>query len=195
MKFVNILVLGVMMTFLSACSVLGQSNVETAPYKTISTDGEFELRHYDSLIVVSAPMPGGMDAPNNAFRELFGYISGDNNADQKIAMTAPVFMGLDNQDYMQFVMPADLTIETTPLPEGENVSVEEIKGLNVAVIGFSGRLTERNVKKNRGLLEDWIAHNDTVAPAGKAIAAGYNGPFTIPAMRRNEVLIPVEVLK
>ena len=45
--------------------------------------------------------------------------------------------------------------------------------------------------KNKTLLENWIA-NRGFKTIGMAKAAGYNPPFTLPFLRRNEVFIPIK---
>ena len=194
---------------LSGCSVFGDSGVEIAPYRILKSEEEakIELRNYPLMILVSAPMEG--EGRNNAFRQLFDYISGANVDASKIAMTAPVFMDQDekgveipmtapvfmddegDQKMMSFVMPADFTMENTPVPTNPNVKVSEVKDYQVAVITFNGRLSDSNIQKHRDMLESWIAENGYVV-SGAVKSAGYNAPFTLPAARRNEVLIPVQ---
>lgn len=203
------------LVLLSGCSVVGKESVENAPYTIVQTAAEneaIELRTYDRMILISAPMNGGIEGErNNAFRALFKYISGDNVDQSKIAMTAPVimddaakdsgkeipmtapvFMDGDNESaMMSFVMPADFTLETTPVPTNPDVKVQELLDYMVAAITFNGRLEQGNIDKHRELLLEWIVEND-YKQIGPYRAAGYNPPFTIPAFRRNEVLIPVE---
>jgi hypothetical protein len=183
-----------MMTLLSACSLLGDPSVEISQYKTLVVDEDFEIRHYESIILVGTSMPGGMDGQNSAFYRLFGYISGENENEQKIEMTAPVFMGMDDEEYMQFVLPSRYTMKTAPIPSEKDVNLHEVKDLTVALITFNGRLTKEKVNEHRLLLEAWIAENKDIEKEGKPIAAGYNPPFTFPALRRNEVLIPIRIL-
>ncbi len=194
----------------SGCSVFGNSGVEIAPYSVVESieASKIEIREYESMVLVSTPMDG--DNRDGAFMRLFGYISGDNKGASKIAMTAPVFMddedagvkipmtapvfmdGNEESDaaMMSFVMPADFTLESTPAPTDPEVSISEIKDYKVAVIQFNGRLSDANIKKHRVILESWMEENGYIA-AGDVKTAGYNPPFTIPAMRRNEVLIAV----
>ena len=195
---------------LSGCSVFGKSDVEIAPYRVIKSDNQqkTELRHYERLVLVSAPMRGGMDeGKNGAFYKLFDYISGKNTERSKIAMTAPVF--LDNtgveipmtapvfmedaqQSTMSFVLPASFTLDTAPLPQDPDVKLHEMSDYTAAVITFSGVLERDSIDKQRMLLETWI-ESKGYKITGPYKAAGYNPPFTIPALRRNEVLIPINM--
>ncbi|NCT41734.1 MAG: heme-binding protein [Alphaproteobacteria bacterium] len=186
---------------------MGKSDVETAPYEVVTDtqDSRIEVRNYPHMILVSTPMGSG---ENSAFRKLFGYISG-NNVDSKdidmtapvimdegqgmeIPMTAPVFMDMNAKGgMMSFVMPDTFTAETTPAPTDENIVVHQIKDYTVAAITFNGRMSDDNVEKHRNILEKWIIDNGYVV-VGPVKKAGYDAPFTLPNLRRNEVLIPVE---
>ena len=134
------------------------------------------------------------DGSKGAFSNLFDYISGNNKNQQKISMTAPVFMDShsnDGQKMMSFVLPADFSFEDAPIPRNAAVELEEIKDYTVAAITFNGRLSEENISENKALLNDWIKdQNYTIT--GDAKTAGYNAPWTIPTFRRNEILIPIE---
>ena len=44
---------------MSVCSVLGHSGVEITPYKVLEKGGAIEVRHYESLVLVTTDMPGG----------------------------------------------------------------------------------------------------------------------------------------
>lgn len=198
--------------FLAGCSVFGQSNVETAPYTLLKADSslQIEVRNYDSMVLVSADMSG--DGRNSAFRKLFRYISGENDGataiamtapvlmddEQKssqgteIAMTAPVFMGNQaGKSLMSFVMPKDFTLQTTPKPTDPTLQVSELKNYRVAAIQFSGTLSDSNVETHTKILQDWLNSQGYIA-IGAPVEAGYNGPMTLPMLRRNEILIEIK---
>jgi hypothetical protein len=199
---------------LSACSLFGNNGVESAPYTLIESDdaNKIEVRNYDSMILVSTSIEN--EGRNGAFRRLFGYITGDNQGATEIAMTAPVFMDEDNQQSdakgseiamtapvfmnedanvptMSFVMPATFTMRTTPKPTNPAVTVTEVKDYKVAVIEFSWTLSDSNVEKHTKILKQWLSQTDYKI-TGPKVLAGYNGPLTLPMMRLNEILIPIE---
>ena len=207
------LILALLAAFMCAgCSVVGQSDVENAPYTLIESDENqmIEVRNYDSMILVSTSMLD--DGENKAFRKLFGYITGDNQGSTDIAMTAPVIMS-DNEkvnegteismtapvfmndtadnSVMSFVMPESFTLSSTPKPTNPDVWVSEVTDYKVAVIQFSGTLSDSNVDEHTAILSAWIAKNGYTA-ISPPVKAGYNGPLTIPMFRRNEVLIEVQ---
>lgn len=179
---------------------LGLTNMakatDIAPYDIIHQDGKFDVRHYERMVWVSAPMDEAGET-SSAFRSLFNYIYGDNNQEQKIAMTAPVFMDKDTgvasekeQKLMSFVMPFDYSLASTPIPDNADLTIEEVFDYRVASIRFSGRLTAKSIKSHREKLEQWMLDNNFKA-SGDAKVAGYNAPYVLPFLRRNEVLIPV----
>jgi hypothetical protein len=197
--------------FVTGCSVVGQSDVETAPYTLLKTDEtqKIEVRNYDSMVLVSTSMSS--ESGNSAFRKLFSYITGDNEGATEIAMTAPVIMN-DKKDVkkgseismtapvfmndsadnsmMSFVMPKDFTLATTPKPTNPEVYVSELKDYKVASIQFSGTLSDSNVEKYTLILKTWMTENGYEA-ISEPVKAGYNGPLTLPMWRRNEMLIEV----
>ena len=198
--------------FVAGCSVVGQSDVETVPYTLLKSDEtqKIEVRNYGSMVLVSTNMSG--TSGNSAFRKLFKYIGGENEGATEISMTAPVIMGDNNvtkkgteismtapvfinesadTSLMSFVMPNDFTLETTPKPTNPDVWVSELKDYKVAAIQFSGTLSDSNVEKHTQTLTEWIAENGYTA-IREPVKAGYNGPLTLPMMRRNEVLIELK---
>ncbi len=206
---------GVSMVLLCGCSVFGQPGVEIAPYSVIESESEFEVRHDDELLLVSTAMTEDSDDSDTAFRALFKYISGANRRKpkismtapvvtdqaaeegQKIAMTAPVLMGKEESlrgSVMSFVLPSEFTMETAPIPSNPDVFLSITSDLTVAVIRFNGLLREGNKQKNTDKLEQWISQKGYTV-TGSPKSAGYNPPWTLPNLRRNEILIPVSIDK
>lgn len=194
---------------LGACSVFGRESVETPSYQSVEKPTEsIEIRTYPNMVMAMSAMPdeGDENNRNSAFMNLFRYISGDNAGSEKIAMTAPVLMDKDinkeagtkipmtapvfmNDGMMAFILPSEYTMDTAPQPTAGNVVLKERSLGTVAVITFNGSLDDRATEQTK-ILQDWIAQSNYTA-TGDAIRAGYNPPFTLPAFRRNEILIPV----
>ena len=116
---------------------------------------------------------------------------------ESIAMTAPVTMqpGGDGQWTMSFSMPSKYTMGTLPKPTDARVRLLEVPERTVAVIRFSGRFgdEERRAENARSLLK-WLAESKWYKATGKPFYAGYDPPFTLPFLRRNELLIDVQPL-
>jgi len=186
------------------------ADLEIPRYDVLARDGEFELRAYSPTIVARTEVEGDRDrASNEGFRRLAGYIFGKNRARAEIAMTAPVSAreaGASAKIAMTapvsatpssgkweitFTMPGSYALEDLPVPLDGRVSLVERPTSCVAAVVFDGLTTERSVASKTSALEAWMAAQG-YPPKSAATVARYNTPWTLPSLRRNEVLIEVE---
>lgn len=183
---------------------------EEPAYTMIEQSGDFELREYSPMVIAETLVPGPMDdASSSGFRLLADYIFGNNTArtgetekismtapvsmqpaSEKISMTAPVSMEQSGQQWrVHFVMPGQYTLDTLPTPNNPAVSLREVPARNYAVIRFSGLVgDEKRIAKTTQLL-NWM-DGKGIAPTGEPELARYNPPWTLPFLRRNEVMVP-----
>ena len=180
--------------------------IEEASYQVVKTEGPFELRDYALYIVAETLVAGNFEkAGSSAFRRLFGYISGDNRSQTKIAMTAPVSQKSSEKIAMtapvgqkksgdrwvvSFMMPASYSMETLPVPKDLQVTLRKVPARRVATVRYSGFWTEKNYRRHRVKLDIWIK-KEGLNVVGEANWARYNSPFSLWFFRRNEILIPV----
>lgn len=182
------------------------SNVEIPNYEVIKSENNIEIRRYEPMIIAEVTAIGKReDAINNGFRLLADYIFGNNVIKKDIAMTAPVQQQENTEIAMtapvqqqkkgddwrvSFVMPSEYSIDTLPKPVNDAVKLKEIPAKNFAVIRFSGTNSDDNVKKHEEKLINYINSNE-FSVLGFPKYAFYNPPWTLPPMRRNEVMIEV----
>ncbi len=194
-----------------ALILIGQSAMaaKEPKYSVSEKEGSFELRRYNPMIVAETLVSGSMDKASGAgFRLIADYIFGNNTsstaAKEKISMTAPVTMQptsekismtapvsmekSDGQWRVHFVMPEEYSLETLPAPNNPAVTLREIPARNYAVIRFSGLANEKKAAKKTTELLSWLEQKD-ITPTGEPELARYNGPWTPPFMRRNEVMV------
>jgi len=208
MKPAFIIVMGLSL-FLGGCSVVGyNAGVKEPVYKSLLNEGHYEIREYPSIILVTAQSNSAFDkAGDESFQKLFDYISGNNTDSAKIVMTtpvlmedkgtkipmtAPVFMNADAKGWsMSFVLPDSYTIETAPQPIDKSLRLEERLGGKYAVLRFSGIYNDTNFEKRSAELEAWLAQHKLTAK-GSIMRAGYNPPWTLPPLRRNEVMVEIK---
>ena len=180
--------------------------IEEPRFNVLQKDGSFELREYPPYIVAETRVEAGFeDAGSLAFQRLFRYISGNNIAQQKIAMTAPVTQSrgekismtapvsqvADGNAYLvAFTLPSTYTLATAPQPLDPTVQIRAVPAQLIACWRYSGRWTESNYRDHEVLLRERINSRELIA-RGNPVLARYNPPFTPWFMRRNEVLIPV----
>jgi len=199
---------------ITGCSVFGGASVEEAPFKLVQKEGEFEIRDYAPVIVAQTQASAGLSykkAGNEAFRKLFDYISGENEAREKISMTAPVVAeSSDNSSSEKIAMTAPVTsqkegdswryrfvlpeeydsVESAPRPLNPDVLLLQTEPQRVATITYSGLSTQTARDSNAQALLSWIESQGLSAQSGLRWA-GYNPPWTLPPFRRNEVLVDV----
>ena len=160
---------------------------EEAKYDVVKSNEIYEIRKYSDRLAVQALNTN----QNNSFRKLFNYISGDNETNEEIKMTIPVTqMEKKGNMTMQFYLPSKFNKDNIPNPSRSDVEIVIIEGGYYAVIRYSGRASDKNFIKHKEILENELK-KDNISIVGPAIKATYNGPFTLPMLRRNEAMFEV----
>ena len=158
------------------------------PYKVVHQTDKYEIRFYEERLVVQTQYTN----QNNGFRKLFNYISGNNKQSEKISMTTPVNVTqIENEYVMQFYLPSKYKPNEIPLPSDNSVKISSIKPGYFAVIRYSGFASDKNFYKHRDVLKSELI-SDNIEVIGPAIKATYDGPFTLPNLRRNEAIFQVD---
>ena len=169
-----------------------RSAYESAPYRTVRTDGQFALRDYPAMTVVETPMARKATGADGSFMRLFRFISGGNEAKEKIAMTTPVFMsGNESNATMAFVLPAKMKLGEVPKPADDAVQVRELPAGQFAVLRFSGGRNAGNEAEALTRLRDWLA-KEKLSSAGSPVYGYFDPPWTPGFWRRNEVMLPIK---
>jgi len=191
--------------------------IEEPKYTILEKSEPFELRSYAPRIVAEVKVDGDLDAASSqGFRLIAAYIFGKNQVSEKIAMTAPVgiessdqnksakiamtvpvaiegaksFEDGSNQWTVSFVMPSEYTLATLPKPLNSEVKIRVVPAEKRAVITFSGFNSAEKAQAKTQLLQDWIKTKN-LKTTGDPQFARYNPPWSLPFMRRNEILIQV----
>ena len=208
----QVITLTVAAGLLAGCSVFGvRSGYEQPPYEVVEQLGEtVEVRRYGARIaaesrVETADRDEGMD---DAFMLLFDYITGANQTEASIAMTAPVETAQTSEEiamtvpvesarnddgilYMRFFLPAEYNAETAPRPTDPKVSIVALPEQTFATLRFTGLGSESSVTAKK---QELLASLDGTPwqPTAEPVALFYDPPWTIPFLRRNEVAVAVE---
>jgi hypothetical protein len=180
---------------------------EEPSYRVTLKAEPFEIREYAPLIVAQVEVPGDLSEASSAgFRLIANYIFGNNIAvreggvnmaepvPEKIAMTIPVIAEgqSDKKTWLiQFVMPKQYTLDTLPKPNNPQVKLLAVGPQKLAVIRFTGFVSDEKVQEKTTELMAWIKSRNEL-PLGNPRLARYNPPWSIPWMRRNEILIPIQ---
>lgn len=199
--------------FLGGCvGIFG--NYETPAYTVATKDGAIEVRDYSAYLAAETDVEGSRDeAINKGFSILADYIFGNNISREKIAMTAPVTNSTQNEKIkmtapvlqkangtdetdnlwtVRFMIPSKYTLETLPVPKNTRVRLIKIAPARKLAVTFSGSWNPATFDKQEQKLRDYARQNNLRVKEGPAERAFYNPPFTLPFLRRNEILIPAQ---
>jgi hypothetical protein len=182
------------------------SDVEKPDYKVIQFEQNIEIRKYEPMIIAEVEVDGKReDAILDGFRLLADYIFGNNTVqqvismtapvqqkeNQKIAMTAPVQQQSTGKSWrISFVMPSKYSMDSLPVPNNNRVRLKEILTKKFVVIEFSGTNSNENVIEHENQLMNYIEANQ-IKINGSPKYAFYNPPWSLPFLRRNEVMIEI----
>ena len=148
---------------------------------------QIEIRAYAPRVMAVTGMNEDSDG---GFKVLAGYIFGGNAEEEKIAMTAPVQQSMAGEKEMAFMMPAEYALEDLPAPEDQRVSFREAPAYTAAVIQFSGWASAEKADEKWQQLRGFLI-SEGIDITGEPTLNQYNPPWTLPFMRRNEIIVPV----
>ena len=180
------------------------SLVEQPKYTVATSEGAIEVRNYGPMIAAEAEVVGErQEAIRDGFRLIAAYIFGANKPNAKIEMTAPVQQqreqtiamtapvtqqGKSGTWKVQFIMPKRWTVETLPAPNDSRVKLVQIPAKKMVAIRFTWRATDRLISAKTTELRKY-ARDQKLVTVGEPLLAFYNPPWTLPFLRRNEVML------
>ena len=173
--------------------------LEEPKFQILKSNNNYEIREYSDRLAVEVTYSN----QDSGFRYLFNYISGENTTSEKVSMTVPVTQSVkidmtapvtqskkDGKLVMQFYLPSKFTLNNAPKPTNSRVSLVVLEGGIYAVIQYSGRVTDKNFQTHYKELKEYLT-KDNINFFEPAIRATFNGPFTLPILRRNEVMMKI----
>jgi hypothetical protein len=181
------------------------SNVEQPQYTTVDSEGSIEIREYAPMIEAEVDVKGSRSAAiRKGFRSIAAYIFGANKPRVKIEMTAPVEqqsqkIGLtapvtqqsnDGNWSVRFIMPKIWTMQTLPKPADSRVKLVPMPARRMLAIKFSGRATDRAIAQKTSELRQFGLKRK-INVEGEPLLAFYNPPWTLPFLRRNEIMLEI----
>ena len=173
--------------------------LEEPSFEIIQSNADYEIRQYGDRLAVEVEFTN----ESSGFRYLFNYISGENTTSEELSMTAPVTQSAkidmtvpvtqfskDNKMVMQFYLPSKFSIENAPIPTNKRVNLVTIDGGYYAVLKYSGRVSDKNYIKHLSKLKGYL-EKDKIEIIDDGTKAIFDGPFTLPILRRNEAMIKI----
>ena len=166
-----------------------QRDIETYPYVVDKKYDAFEIRSYEATLFTSVQLSGNKykDASSKGFSILAGYIFGGNEKNDKIAMTSPVAMSLEDSMTMMFMVPAKFKKETLPQPNQSQIKFREEPAKTVAAISFGGWANDEKIEKYKQKLISAL-DGEGITYTNRFAFLGYNPPFEF-FNRKNEIIV------
>ena len=166
-----------------------QRDIETYAYEVEKKFDDFEIRRYEASLFSSVSLKdtGYRNVSGKGFSMLAGYIFGGNDQEEKIAMTSPVAISLDDTMRVMFMVPKKKTLASLPKPNQTGIEFVEEPEKGVAAITFGGWANDEKIAAMNVRL---IAALDAagIAWLPKFYFLGYNPPYEV-FNRKNELIV------
>lgn len=174
---------------------LAVRGIETPSYTVETAYADYEIRHYEPMILATTTVDGDLDSATVAgFKRVAAYIFGDNSLQKNIAMTAPVTTeqahavrdGETPSYSISFIMPSLYEMGDLPLPKDPQVRVVSLPARTIAVLTFSGIVHEEELHERMAAFAAELEEKGYTV-SGELGLAQYNPPFTPWFLRKNEI--------
>lgn len=177
-------------------------NAEQPDYTLVKLSGNIEIRDYLPMVVAEVAVHGERkEAISQGFKILADYIFGNNTSrknhelSEKIAMTAPVLQQRDvDQWRVRFVMPKKYRLEALPQPNSKEITLIPFPARRFAVITFSNLADNASIEQHTEELKKYMV-SEKLEKVGEPILAFYNPPWTLPFLRRNEIMMEIGIVR
>ena len=189
-----LVIFGVIITFIfvQLFAYNSQRNIEVYPYLVTKKFENFEIRNYQPSLFTSVKLStkGYKNTSSKGFSILAGYIFGNNERNQKIAMTSPVAMKLDDSVTMMFMVPRKLKKEMLPKPDRSEIEFKEEPTKTVAAINFEGWANDEKIERFKEKLKLSL-DAEGILYSNQFYFLGYNAPYEI-FNRKNEIIVELK---
>ncbi|MBU2019113.1 MAG: heme-binding protein [Bacteroidetes bacterium] len=190
-----LIILGVMLVVFIVVQLFAlnsQRNIETYTYEVTQKYDTFEIRNYEATLFTSVKLStnGYKNSSSKGFSILAGYIFGGNEKNEKIAMTSPVTMSLEDSMTMMFMVPKKLEKEMLPKPNESSIIFKEEPAKTVAAITFNGWADDEKIAKFKHELKSAL-DAEGISYSNRFYFLGYNAPYEV-FNRKNEIIVELQ---
>ena len=179
-------------TIIQTFAMSTQNDIEMYSYVVKKKYDTFEIRSYEASLFTSVKLSSNKykEASRKGFSILAGYIFGGNETNEKIAMTSPVTMSLEDSMTMMFMVPKKMSKESLPRPNQSQIQFREEPAKTMAAITFGGWADDEKIEKYKQKLKAAL-DAEGIAYTNRFYFLGYNPPYEV-FNRRNEVIVELE---
>lgn len=191
MKILGIITLALILIFFifQLYSMNSNKSIEKYPYTLDQKFDEFEIRTYESRLFTTVKLSGNKyeNVSGQGFSALAGYIFGGNDKKEKISMTSPVTMSLEDSITMMFMVPDNRNEKDLPKPNNTDIKFKQEPEKKVAVIRFSGWANSEIIEIQKEKLIE-LLNEKKISHSNRFYFLGYNPPYEV-LKRRNEIIV------
>jgi hypothetical protein len=165
------------------------NNIEGYQYNVLKAYEGFEIRTYKASLFTTVKLNTDKykQASSKGFSILGGYIFGKNINQERISMTSPVAMSLEDKMIMSFLVPQGFTKDNLPKPNNDNIEFLQVPEKKMAAITFGGWVNDDKIEKYKGCLIELLAKNK-IKHTNNFSVLGYNPPYEL-FFRKNEIVV------
>jgi len=169
-----------------------QRNIESYPYVVKKKYKQFEIRNYETTLFTSVKLStkGYKNSSSKGFSILAGYIFGNNDRNEKISMTSPVSISLEDSMTMMFMVPKKFNKDMLPKPNQSGIEFKEEPAKTMAAIRFGGWTNDAKIEKYKQQLKAAL-DAEGIKYANRFYYFGYNAPYEL-FNRKNEILVELQ---
>ena len=172
--------------------------LENPKYTILEKNNHFQIRKYDEMTIAKITTVGERyEGLRKGFIPLARYIGAKDREGPKISMTAPVMQQkiINDNWEISFYMPSKFDTDQLPISENNQIKIVTTPSKIMAVITFSGVAKTELLENKFTNLIKWIKEiNYEIILGSKPIYSYYNDPSTPGFLRKNEIMIPVEII-
>lgn len=194
MKIVIIVLVVILLAFIfiQLYFIHVQRNIERYPYVVKIKYKQFEIRSYETTLFTSVKLStkGYKNSSSKGFSILAGYIFGNNERNEKISMTSPVSMSLEDSMTMMFMVPKKFKKDMLPKPNQTGIEFKEEPAKTIAAIRFSGWANDTKIEKYKQNLKAAL-DAEGIKYTNQFYFFGYNAPYEV-FNRKNEVIVELQ---
>lgn len=164
--------------------------------------GPLEIRRYDGCVTATVRVSDVLDADrpspaampqllDHGFERLRVYLRGGNATHERISMSVPVvYRRTSRAVEVSIFLPKDRHISTLPSPHDVDVRLAWTPPRRIAALGYGGKFEASPAKRLERIMYRAIDVHGLHAKSEVELA-GYDAPYVLPALRRNEAWIEI----
>lgn len=161
-------------------------------YDVVENFEGVEMRDYPAHVAIEITIRGNRKSTvNTGYRVLGEYLAGKNDKAQKIEMVMPICQfGEADLWKLYLSLPLEYKLDSVPKPLVSQIKLIDVHKKRFIVTKLGTMASDENISEANQALMDYVFPNN-LKITSQPIIAFYNPPWSLPFVRRNELMIEV----